>query len=138
MIEEPHVVHSQECDKNNGKNIGLGKGKTKVLTSNFSLRKERNVSFFGYQNVSIHTREEGGLGDTLKDAEFGTAGTRIVCNLLICRDNRFFGDFSQARRRNLLSCDIVDFSDEIGSKALFYQPIFDRMKRDDQDLATDP
>lgn len=54
LIQYPNIVHSKKCNHEDSKNIGLSKGKTKMLSCCFSFREKRYMSFLCYKNICIH------------------------------------------------------------------------------------
>jgi hypothetical protein len=48
LIENPDIIDTKKSDQNYSKYVRLGKRKSKILTSNSTLREERKMSFFGH------------------------------------------------------------------------------------------
>lgn len=53
-IENPDIIHSKKRYHHNSKYIRLSEWESIMLTSSFSLREKRNMSFFCDEDVSVH------------------------------------------------------------------------------------
>gem|GEM_PF-6746568 len=143
LIQYPNIIHSKKCNHKDSKNIGLSKGKTKVLSCCFSFREKRYMSFLCYKNICIHrdfifsflknSRIEDFLflfylGNSFYYPKFRTSTSRIFSYFFLCWLYGFFTIFHETSWDNCLPCYVVSHIFHIFSKYIFYEPIFERMK----------